>query len=283
MARTVKCRSGPVQGEREAGFHYETSNEFFRLWLDPTMTYSCAWFENGSETLEEAQMAKVDRAFHKVGLVEGQRLLDVGCGWGAAAERAVVRYGASAVGLTLSERQLEWARGRERPGLPLTYRLESWETYREPCDAIVSFGAFEHFTVAKYDAFFARCRELLPPGGRMLVQTITIGRATRSMELLRFGYFVYKELFHGGELPRPEVVVAHARLSGFELLHAESMRQQYVTTIERWLANLEARRDAAVAATSPELYGTYVRYLTGSARYFCSPSSGSASSSPGSS
>ena len=247
--------------------HYEVSNDFFKLWLDPTMTYSCAYFATGSESLEEAQMAKVDLAFRKAQLQRGDRLLDIGCGWGAAAERAAVQYGASAVGLTVSQMQLELARRRERSGLALSYRLEGWETYREPCDVIVSFGAFEHFSVAKYEAFFARCHEVLSDGGSMLIQTISIGKPSTSFKLFRYAHFLRKEFFPGAELPPPEVVVSHARLGGFELLHAESLRPHYVRTLDEWLANLKANREAAIAATSEEMYAKFVRYLDGAAQY----------------
>lgn len=264
-ARVVDRLAPPT--DPRAGFHYEFSNEFYALWLDPTLTYSCAYFATGHEDLETAQMAKVDLAFRKVGLQAGQRLLDIGCGWGAAAERAATLYGASAVGLTLSNNQFEYAQGRVRPSLPLEYRLEGWETYRERCDRIVSFGAFEHFTAAKYPAFFARCRDLLPADGRLLLQTITVGKPTRSFELLRFAYFLYTELFGAGELPRPEQVIGPAREAGLELLHAETLRLHYAHTIELWLERLSAVRDAAEAATSKEIYEKFVRYLAGSAKY----------------
>jgi len=256
-----------VAMDTEAAFHYDTSNAFFKLWLDPSMTYSCAYFATGSESLEEAQMAKLDRAFDWVQLQRGQRLLDIGCGWGAAAERASERYGAQVVGLTVSEQQFEIARGRERPELPLSYRLEGWETYRDPCDVIVSFGAFEHFKAAHYDAFFARCRELLPEGGRMLIQTITIGKPSTSFKLFRYAHFLRKEIYPGAELPPPELVVSHARLGGFELLKAESLRPHYVLTLDAWLANLEANRESAIAVTSEEMYAKNVRYLKGASEY----------------
>lgn len=256
-----------IKTDPHGGFHYEFSNEFYALWLDPTMTYSCAYFVTGDETLEQAQMAKVDLAFRKIGLQRGHRLLDVGCGWGAAAERAAAVHGASAVGLTLSANQHAYAQARRRPGLELDYRLEGWETYRERCDRIVSFGAFEHFTVPKYPAFFARCRELLPPDGRLLLQTITVGKPSRSFELLRFAYFLYTEMFRSAELPRPEQVIKPAREEGLELLHAETMRLHYARTIEMWLQRLHARRDQAVAATSADVFDKFVRYLEGSARY----------------
>jgi len=247
--------------------HYEVSNDFFKLWLDPSMTYSCAYFATGSESLEEAQMAKVDLAFRKAQLQRGDRLLDIGCGWGAAAERAAVQYGASAMGLTVSRMQLELARRPDRPGLALSYRLEGWETYREPCDVIVSFGAFEHFSVAKYDAFFARCHEVLTDGGSMLIQTITIGKPSTSFKLFRYAYFLRKEFFPGAELPPPEVVISYARRGGFELLHAESLRAHYCRTLDEWLGNLKANREAAIAATSEETYENFVRYLDGAAQY----------------
>lgn len=261
----------PVADEPDAlaGYHYDFSNDFYRLWLDPTMTYSCAYFRSGDETLEEAQIAKLDLAFRKVGLERGHRLLDVGCGWGAAAERAAVAYGARAVGLTLSANQFEYAQTRTRPDRELEYRLESWESYATSCDRIVSFGAFEHFTSGKYPAFFERCRELLPDDGRLLVQTITIGKPSRSIALRRFGYFLLTELVHGwAELPTPEAVVSQARLGGFELLHAESLRPHYAKTIGMWLASLIDQRQAAIAATNEKTFDNFVRYLEGSARYF---------------
>jgi cyclopropane-fatty-acyl-phospholipid synthase len=267
-ARSRRAGLAPLEVDRDAGFHYEFSNEFYQLWLDPSMTYSCAYFEHEDETLEQAQMAKLDLAFRKVGLKAGHRLLDVGCGWGAAAARAVERYGASAVGLTLSRNQHEYARRRVEPGKGLEYRLQGWEAFAEPCDRIVSFGAFEHFTVPKYAAFFGRCRDLLPPDGRLLVQTITVGKPSRSFELLRFAYFLYTELFQTAELPRPEQVIGPAREAGLELLHAETLRPHYVRTIEAWLTNLQANREAAIQATSPELYEKFLIYLNGSARYY---------------
>ena len=251
----------------EAAFHYDTSNEFFRLFLDPSMTYSCAYFATGAESLEEAQMAKLDRAFEWVDLQPGQRLLDIGCGWGAAAERAAQRYGARAVGLSVSQEQLEIAHQRERPGLSLSYRFEGWETYRDPCDVIVSFGAFEHFKSANYDAFFQRCRELLPEGGPLLIQTITIGRPSTSFKLFRYAHFLRKEIYPGAELPPPELVIQHARTNGFELIKAESLRPSYVLTLDMWLANLTANREAAIAATSEETYRKNVRYLEGASEY----------------
>ena len=278
MARERLPRGKPGQTYRRAlpadttdvnaGFHYEFSNEFYALWLDPSMTYSCAYFERPEMDLEQAQMAKIDLAFRKVGLAPGHRLLDIGCGWGAAAARAVETCGASAVGLTLSRHQYDYALGRIRTGSPLEYRLQGWESYGQPCDRIVSFGAFEHFTSPKYPAFFSKCRQLLAADGRMLLQTITVGKPTRSFELLRFAYFLHKELFQRAELPRIEQVVGPAREAGLELLHAESLRPHYVTTLEQWIENLERNRAEAIRLTSDKLYENFLVYLEGAARYY---------------
>lgn len=266
--QTYRRALRPDETDENAGYHYEFSNDFYALWLDPTMTYSCAYFERPDMPLQEAQMAKVDLAFRKVGLAKGHRLLDIGCGWGATAERAVERYGASAVGLTLSKHQFEYEVAKRTPKRGLAYRLEGWETYETPCDRIVSFGAFEHFTSPKYPAFFERCRTLLPADGKLLLQTITVGKPTRSFELLRYAYFLHKELFQRAELPRPEQVVGPAREAGLELLHAESLRPHYVRTLEVWISNLERNRAEAVRLTSEDLYGKFLIYLEGAARYY---------------
>lgn len=266
--QTYRRALAPDETDENAGFHYEFSDEFYALWLDPTMMYSCALFATPGISLEEAQMAKVDLAFRKLGLHIGHRLLDVGCGWGATAARAVERYGASAVGLTLSRNQLEYARRRVTDGLSLEFRLQGWETYHDKCDRIVSFGAFEHFTSPKYPAFFARCRELLADDGRLLLQTITVGKPSRSFELLRFAYFLHTELFQRAELPRPEQVIGPAREAGLELLHVESLRPHYVRTLEAWMTNLEDNRKPAIELTGQALYDKFMVYLDGSARYF---------------
>ena len=155
--------------------HYDLSDDFFRLFLDPTMTYSCAYFPTGKETLEEAQIAKIDLSLGKLDLKPGESLLDIGCGWGSTAMRAREKYGSKVVGLTLSKNQFAYANRVAKGKDGLEFRLEGWETYHEPCDKIVSIGAFEHFGPQKYEAFFARCKELLGQNGLMLLHTITTG------------------------------------------------------------------------------------------------------------
>src|SRR5689334_3759206 len=150
--------------------HYDLSDEFFKLWLDPTRTYSCAYFERDDMTLEEAQIAKIDLALGKLGLQPGMTLLDVGCGWGATMMRAVEKYDVNVVGLTLSRNQAEHVEQLiAQSGSPRSARvlLEGWEKFDEPVDRIVSIGAFEHFGHERYDAFFTLAHDLLPDDGVM--------------------------------------------------------------------------------------------------------------------
>src|ERR1700749_2427534 len=188
--------------------HYDRSNEFFKLWLDPSMTYSCAYFERGGMTLEEAQLAKIDLALGKLGLRPGMTLLDVGCGWGATMRRAIEKYDVNVVGLTLSRNQAahvqklfdEMDSPRRRRVL-----LNGWEQFEEPVDRIVSIGAFEHFGPDRYDDFFALANNILPADGVMLLHTITsltgqqiIDRGLPiTAELVEFFKFIKSEFFPG--------------------------------------------------------------------------------------
>ena len=260
--------------------HYDLSDEFFFLFLDPSRVYSCAYFERDDMTLEEAQTAKLDLTLGKCELRAGQRVLDIGCGWGAGVRRAAERFGAHAIGLTLSknqhahaERQLE-----ERPvtGGRVEFRLKGWEEFDEPVDRIFSIGAFEHFRPERYADFFARCRRLLPADGRMLLHTI-VNPDRREMKRLGieiehqhvlFSKFILEEIFPGGHLCTPTDLQRHARAAGFSVTQIQSLQPHYAKTLDRWAANLEAAREKAVATTSPEVYERYMRYLTGCAAYF---------------
>src|SRR5688500_14205898 len=169
--------------------HYDLSDEFFALFLDPSMVSSCAKFDTPEPSLADAQRAKIDLSLGKCELRPGHRLLDIGCGWGATALRAAEKYGVSVVGLTVSRNQqahcqklAEQALAAGRPGLE--FRLQGWEEFDGKADRIVSIGAFEHFGRPKYADFFARCRAALPPDGVMLLHTITEGKPTDDWEFL---------------------------------------------------------------------------------------------------
>jgi cyclopropane-fatty-acyl-phospholipid synthase len=249
--------------------HYDLGDEFFSLFLDPSMTYSCAKFDAPGATLAEAQAAKIDLALGKCELRPGQRLLDVGCGWGSTAVRACEKYGVRVVGLTLGRNQHEYCRrlaaGREAS---LDFRLQGWETFEEKVDRIVSIGAFEHFGRDKYGAFFAKCRAILPDDGVMLLHTITFGRPNRSVAFGRFVYFMTHTIFPNGEAPVAERVMECARTGGFEVVHVESLRPHYARTLDCWAGNMERNRARAVELAGEKLYGEWMKYLTTCAGYF---------------
>ncbi|MDT5351460.1 MAG: cyclopropane-fatty-acyl-phospholipid synthase, partial [Mycobacterium sp.] len=159
--------------------HYDLSDDFFRLFLDPTQTCSCAYFERDDMTLQEAQIAKIDLALGKLGLQPGMTLLDVGCGWGATMMRAADKYDVNVIGLTLSRNQarhVEQLIANSESPRSKRVLLHGWEQFEqigEPVDRIVSIGAFEHFGHERYDAFFTLAHRLLPDDGIMLLHTIT--------------------------------------------------------------------------------------------------------------
>src|SRR4051812_40670345 len=155
--------------------HYDLSDDFYRLFLDPTHTYSCAYFERDDMTLQEAQIAKIDLALGKLDLQPGMTLLDIGCGWGATMLRALERYDVNVIGLTLSENQCAHVEKAFADSVnPRSKRvlLKGWEQFDEPVDRIVSIGAFEHFGFDRYDDFFAMAYRALPDDGVMLLHTI---------------------------------------------------------------------------------------------------------------
>jgi cyclopropane-fatty-acyl-phospholipid synthase len=249
--------------------HYDLSDEFFALFLDPTMVYSCAYFPTPETTLAAAQVAKIDLSLGKCELRPGHRLLDVGCGWGAAAVRAHERYGARVVGLTLSRNQHEHCQGLAGGRDGLDFRLQGWETFEEPVDRIVSIGAFEHFGDAKHAAFFAKCRQILPPDGVMLLHTITIGKPSKSFAFGRFVHFLSVKIFPGSYLPPPpERVIEYARNGGFEPVHVESLRPHYARTLDCWADNLRANQARAIELAGEKTYKNYIKYLTDCAAFF---------------
>ena len=193
--------------------HYDLSDNFYRLFLDPTQTYSCAYFERDDMSLEEAQLAKIDLSLSKLDLQPGMTLLDIGCGWGATMKRAVDRHDVNVVGLTLSKNQALHVQDLFHDDeSPRTKRvlLEGWEQFHEPVDRIVSIGAFEHFGRARYTEFFQLAYDLLPADGVMMLHTIIRPSdeefADRGLPLtmrhLRFFKFIMDEIFPGGDLPQ---------------------------------------------------------------------------------
>jgi len=259
--------------------HYDLSDEFFRLFLDPTQTYSCAYFERDDMTLEEAQLAKIDLSLGKLGLEPGMTLLDVGCGWGATLHRALEKYDVNVVGLTLSKnQQAHVAELFAKSDSPREKRvlLEGWEQFDEPVDRIVSIGAFEHFGRDRWDDFFKFAFAALPSEGVMMVHTIIKPSGEQiearglplTMTKLKFFKFIMDEIFPGGELPYAANIEDIAQEAGFEVTKIQPLRLHYARTLDIWAATLEARKDEALAVQSQEVYDRYMKYLTGCAELF---------------
>jgi cyclopropane-fatty-acyl-phospholipid synthase len=273
MASQLTPHFGDVQA------HYDLSDDFFRLFLDPTQTYSCAYFERDDMPLEQAQLAKIDLSLGKLGLHPGMTLLDIGCGWGATIRRAVEKYDVNVVGLTLSANQAGHAqRMLDDMDSPRSKRvlLKGWEQFDEPVDRIVSIGAFEHFGRQRYPRFFKMTHQVLPTNGVMLLHTISrpTFKAARAQgtpltrEIVHFVQFILAEIFPGGWLPTIPTVEEHAVAAGFRLTRIQSLRLHYAKTLMLWADALEANRANAIALQSEEVYDRYMKYLTGCAELF---------------
>ena len=272
----TKIRGSNIE---EVQSHYDLSNEFFRLWQDPTQTYSCAYFERDDMTLEEAQMAKVDLALGKLGLQPGMTMLDIGCGWGSTMMRAIEKYDVNVIGLTLSHNQkkhIEQLFAESDSPRSKQVRLQPWEEFDEPVDRIVSIGAFEHFGFEKYDFYFKKTYDLMPDNATMLLHTIVVPSEEEIrerqlpvlMSVIRFIKFILTEIYPGGRLPSVAMIEEHATEAGFNVTRVQALRPHYTRTLDAWAANLESKKDEAIAITSEEVYERYMKYLTGCADLF---------------
>jgi cyclopropane-fatty-acyl-phospholipid synthase len=232
--------------------HYDLGNPFYRLWLDETMNYSSAWFNGDrSQPLAQAQHAKVARALDECGLQPGQRLLEIGCGWGALAEAASTQRGAQVVGVTLSAEQLAWAQSRiaaARATERVDLRLQDYRDIAdEPFDAVVSIEMFEAVGREYWPSFFATVRNKLKPGGRACLQTITI-RDDLFERYVSGTDFIQQYIFPGGLLPSPAEFRKAAGAAGLEVVNELSFGLDYAETLSRWRRRFlaEERRVRAI-------------------------------------
>ncbi|CQD05482.1 mycolic acid synthase UmaA [Mycobacterium lentiflavum] len=258
---------------------YDVSDEFFALFLDPTMGYTCAYFERDDMTLEEAQNAKFDLALGKLNLEPGMTLLDIGCGWGGALQRAVEKFDVNVIGITLSRNQFEYSRKRMAK-IPtdrtVEIRLQGWEEFEDRVDRIVTIGAFEAFKSERYPAFFDRAYNILPDDGRMLLHTILAYTQKQmhengvklTMNDIRFMKFIGEVIFPGGQLPAVEDLLKLAPDAGFSVEKVQLLQPHYARTLNMWAANLEANKDKAIEIQSEEIYDRYMHYLTGCENFF---------------
>jgi cyclopropane-fatty-acyl-phospholipid synthase len=248
--------------------HYDLSNNFYQLVLGPSMVYSCAYFEQPGDPLERAQQRKLDLICRKLMLGSGQRLLDVGCGWGSLAMHAARHYGAEVLGITLSEPQAEFARERAAElGLERQVRFEVAD-YRELSgqrfDKVASVGMFEHVGRAQLTDYFDRLRRLLTPGGLLLNHGI--GRL--SPHRPQTDEFIARYIFPDGELLPLSDVIAAVQQARLEPRDVESLREHYPLTLRAWTANLRANRAEAVALVGVERVRTWELYMLASALGF---------------
>jgi cyclopropane-fatty-acyl-phospholipid synthase len=261
----VKSHGASVEAIR---FHYDVGNDFYRLWLDPSMTYTCALFADGEQEdqLHEAQLRKMDYHIALTGAAGRANVLDIGCGWGGMLRRFVCDHGvAHAVGLTLSEAQAEWIGNQPDPRIEA--RVENWMDHqpRQLYDAIVSIEAMEAFArlglrpeekAAVYTGLFDRCHAWLRPGGRMSLQVIAYGNSGPE----DFDPFIAAQIFPESDLPRL-AEIAGAIERRFEITSLVNDRKHYVHTLRAWLRRLRRRRTDAMSLVGEDTVRRYEKYL----------------------
>jgi cyclopropane-fatty-acyl-phospholipid synthase len=249
--------------------HYDVSNAFYRQLLGPTMVYSCAYFADPAEPLDAAQERKLERICRKLRLQAGERFLDIGCGWGSLAIHAAREHGVRAVGITLSEPQAQLARQRAaQAGVAdrVEIRVADYRETRDgPYDKIASIGMVEHVGLAQMDAYATTIAGLLRPGGLALNHGIT-----RLFSQYPAGpkSLIQRYVFPDGEILALEQMLGPLREAGLEPRDVESMREHYALTLWRWVDNLTANRDAAIAEIGIERTRVWDLYMTGSALAF---------------
>ncbi len=279
-ARLSGTRHSRQRDRAAIAYHYDVGNDFYSLWLDRRMVYSCAYFPTGEEDIDTAQEDKLEYICRKLRLRPGEKLLDIGCGWGGLVIYAAEKYGVNAHGVTLSENQAALAADRiaaagleDRAEVSLRdYRDLSGETY----DKIVSVGMFEHVGRSKLPEYFGCAYHLLKPGGLFLNHGISrkAGSSSKDWEALIArhvfgpGAFSQRYVFPDGELVPVSEACLFAEQAGFEVRDVENLREHYARTLRHWVSRLEAHRAEALAATDETTYRTWKLFMSGSALGF---------------
>ncbi len=249
-------------------FHYDVGNAFYQLFLDPEMQYSCAYFTDWGNALEQAQRDKLDMICRKLRLKPGERLLDIGCGWGGLICHAAEHYGVAAHGITLSEAQIALARERiEAKGLSgrVTVEIRDYAELDGRYDKIASIGMYEHIGIANIDRYFGTVRRLLAPDGVFLNHAISrrAKRKKRRFSARAEQRALQKYIFPGGELDDIGHTIGAMEQQGFEVHDVEAWREHYARTTQLWCERITARREEAVALVGEETYRLWVAYLGG--------------------
>ena len=264
---------------RAIKFHYDLSNDFYKLWLDEQMVYSCAYFANEDESLEAAQIRKLDFICQKLALQPGERLLDIGCGWGGLLIHAAKHYGVEATGISISEEQTKEARTRfAQHGVADKCQIEisHYEAYtpEQPFDKLVSVGMFEHLGPDKLPGYFAKCLDLIQPGGLFLLQGASSQGDYRHirmglMDRLGLGRhaFYQKYSFPDSELVDIATISKLAESVGFETRDVQNLREHYALTLRHWLQRLETNHDEAARTVGEVAYRCW-HLLVAFSKYF---------------
>ncbi|WP_459203680.1 class I SAM-dependent methyltransferase [Ralstonia pseudosolanacearum] len=272
LARVVRHFAHTKEGDKASiRYHYDVSNDFYKLWLDRNMVYSCAYFEHGDETLDDAQIKKIDHILTKIRLQPDQTLLDIGCGWGALVLRAAQQFGARCLGVTLSQNQFDLARERVRAaGLEdrVEIRLQDYRDLTGAFDRITSVGMFEHVGRKNLPGYFRRVHSLLADNGIAMNHGITSSDPEGGESSLGGGDFIDRYVFPQGELPHISLALRAAQEGGLEALDVESLRRHYARTLEHWADRFEANGETIRKIVDEKTYRIWRVYLAGCAHAF---------------
>ncbi|WP_118179642.1 SAM-dependent methyltransferase [Paraburkholderia phosphatilytica] len=252
-------------------YHYDVSNEFYKLWLDENMVYSCAYFEDGDEDIDTAQLKKIDHILTKIQVQPGHRLLDIGCGWGALVLRAAQKFGAQCVGVTLSQNQFDLATQRVRDaGLEgqIEIRLQDYRDLDGRFDRITSVGMFEHVGRKNLPGYFQKMHDLLEDHGIAMNHGITSSDFDSGETALGGGEFIDRYVFPDGELPHISLALESMQRGGLEPIDVESLRRHYAHTLNIWADRFEAHAEEARKLVDDEKFRIWRVYLAGCAYAF---------------
>jgi cyclopropane-fatty-acyl-phospholipid synthase len=255
-----------AQDKESIQYHYDVSNEFYAEWLDPAMVYSCAYFENGDETLAQAQIKKIDHILTKLRVQPGHTLLDIGCGWGALVIRAAQQYGARCVGITLSQNQFDLATERVKAaGLEdrIEIRVQDYRDVRGPFDRISSVGMFEHVGLKNLPTYFKIIHDLLTPEGWALNHGITTTNPWNIERSHGGGNFIDQYVFPGGQLPHIGTVLTTMQEGGLEAVDVEGLRRHYARTLQFWCETFEAKTERLRQLVDDKRWRIWRIYLIG--------------------